>query len=258
VQLGEGTYAGPVVVPPGVTVRGLGAHRTVIVSAHGAAVTLSDSARLEHVSVSASGAPVAVAGVDATVLGCDIAGLIEVAGRHARLRACRAAGVVADGADQVTVTRCQLSGPPDATGVHLVGGSGHLIDSNELAGHRCSVHLDGTVGATVRGNVVEATWWGVRLRSTDATTVVGNAVAGTARAIDVDGGTSARVEGNSVHDGDSGCVVQAGASDVVVSGNRWERCRTGLLVWDAGVVRHHDNAAIDLHDPDHTVTIGPA
>jgi len=60
-----------------------------------------------------------------------------------------------------------------------------------------------------------------------------------------------------VADGDSGCVIQRGASETTVSGNRWERCRTGLLGWDVGPVRYHGNAIVDSADPDHAVTIGP-
>ena len=60
-----------------------------------------------------------------------------------------------------------------------------------------------------------------------------------------------------VADGDSGCIIQRGASETTVSGNRWERCRTGLLGWDVGAVRYHGNAIVDPADPDHAVTIGP-
>ena len=77
------------------------------------------------------------------------------------------------------------------------------------------------------------------------------------RAVDVDGGTLAQVTGNAVHDGDSGCLVQRGASDAEVTGNHWERCRVGLLAWDAGQVRHHDNAVVDLLEPDALSVVGP-
>lgn len=77
------------------------------------------------------------------------------------------------------------------------------------------------------------------------------------RAVDIDGGTLAQVTGNAVSDGDSGCLAQRGASDVEVSGNHWERCRVGLMAWDAGTVRHYDNAAVDLLQPDDAVLIGP-
>ena len=62
---------------------------------------------------------------------------------------------------------------------------------------------------------------------------------------------------NAVFDGDSGCVVQAGAADAHVSGNRWERCRIGLLAWNSAVAEEHDNAVIDLADPDGAKVVGP-
>ncbi len=77
------------------------------------------------------------------------------------------------------------------------------------------------------------------------------------RAIDIDGGTLTQVTGNAVSDGDSGCLAQRGASDIEVSGNHWERCRVGLMAWDAGTVRHYDNTAVDLLQPDDVVVIGP-
>ena len=77
------------------------------------------------------------------------------------------------------------------------------------------------------------------------------------RAVDVDGGSLAEISGNAVLDGDSGCVVQRGAAGTVVAGNRWERTRIGLLVWDAGHVvapRQHSRRPRRTR---YTVTIGP-
>ena len=65
------------------------------------------------------------------------------------------------------------------------------------------------------------------------------------------------VDGNAVIDGDSGCLVESGASDCVISGNHWGRCRIGLLAWDAGFVRHHDNAIVDLLEPGAASVVGP-
>ena len=92
---------------------------------------------------------------------------------------------------------------------------------------------------------------------TEAASVVGNAFAHTMRAVDIDAGALANVTGNAVRDGDSGCIVERGASGIVVSGNRWERCRIGLLGWDVTGLDHHDNERRDLHDADHAVVVGP-
>jgi alpha-L-fucosidase len=142
-------------------------------------------------------------------------------------------------------------------GVEIVGGAGHVVESCELQHHLCAIRISDAVGATVRGNTIVARWWGVHLVRTEAASVVGNAFAHTMRAVDVDAGALADVTGNAVRDGDSGCIVERGASGIVVSGNRWERCRIGLLGWDVTGLDHHDNELRDLHDPDHAVVVGP-
>jgi alpha-L-fucosidase len=77
------------------------------------------------------------------------------------------------------------------------------------------------------------------------------------RAVDVDGGSDARITGNVASDGDSGCVLQDGASNAEVSGNYWERCRIGLLAWNAGEFRERSNATTDLGEPDGRLVTGP-
>ncbi|MGB0113187.1 MAG: alpha-L-fucosidase, partial [Ilumatobacteraceae bacterium] len=53
VQLGDGTYLGPVAIPPGVTIRGLGGSRTVLDPGQ-EPVSIGANARLEHLRVSRS------------------------------------------------------------------------------------------------------------------------------------------------------------------------------------------------------------
>ena len=53
------------------------------------------------------------------------------------------------------------------------------------------------------------------------------------------------IDGNAICDGDSGCIVEWGASDCQVSGNRWERCRIGILSWEVTALHAHDNEAIE-------------
>jgi alpha-L-fucosidase len=265
VQLGAGTYTGPARVPPGVTLRGLGPDRTIVDGVNDIALELATGAHVEHLTARGGGVRrawftvpvVRVAGHGAVVLGCHVDGHVVVAANDARVRTCHAYGVVANGMDRVTVSRCRLGGMRWDAGVDILGGAGHLIESCDLHDHLCAVRLKGTVGATVRGNVVRARWWGVHLIGTESAEVTGNAFTNTMRAVDVEGGAQATVAGNAVSDGDSGCVVERGAADVSVSGNRWERCRIGLLAWDTSGLRHGGNDAVDLHEPEHTVTIGP-
>jgi alpha-L-fucosidase len=265
VQLGDGTYLGPVTVPHGVTVRGLGAGRTSIDGRGSTAVTLERGARLEHLAVGGGperiawfpAATVEIRGATATVFGCRIDGHVVVRADDVLVRATNAAGVVAEHVDRVSVSRCQLGGMRWDVGVHLVGGGGHEIDSCEIHDHLCAIRAADTTGTVVRGNNISARWWGVHLVQTEDAHVHGNFVDHTMRGVDIDGGSRAIVDGNAVCDGDSGCIVEWGASDCEVSGNRWERCRIGVLAWEATGLYQRANEAIDLHEPDAASTSGP-
>ena len=274
VQLGEGVYEGPVVVPVGVTLRGLGPTRTSIRSAGatpptivpaGPTLRLSRNARVEHVSVTGRPATSArVPGISisidedsATVLGCTIDGTVNVTGDDVLLRAISGHGVRATGAERLHVSRCQFRGNRWSVGVELAGGSGQHVESNEFDGHLCAVRLADTTGTTVRANAISARWWGVHLLRTEGAHVHGNRVGWTMRAVDIDAGREAVVDGNAVHDGDSGCVVQNGAAECAIYGNHWDRCRIGLLTWDSGTPRHEDNICSGLHDPDGALVVGP-
>ena len=265
VQLGNGTYTGPVTVPAGVIVRGLGATRTKIDGGGDTAVILERNARLEHLR--AGGGPSRVAwfpcpvvevhGPYATLLGCSIDGHVMVRADDVVIRATTASGVVTDGADRLTVSRSQFAGMRWDVGVHLIGGSGHEIDSCEIRDHLCAVRATETTGTIVRGTNISARWWGIHLEQTEGAHVYGNYIDHTMRGIDIDGGTQAVIDGNAVCDGDSGCIVEWGASDCQVSGNRWERCRIGVLSWEVTGLHSHDNEAIDLHEPDAAHATGP-
>jgi alpha-L-fucosidase len=265
VQLGDGIYLGPVTVPDGVTVRGLGAGRTSIDGQGSTAVTLARGARLEHLAVGGGperiawspAATVEVRGATATVIGCRIDGHVVVRADDVLVRATTAIGVVAEAADRLSVSRCQLGGTRWDVGVHLIGGGGHEVDSCEIHDHLCAIRADDTTGTVVRGNNMSARWWGVHLARTEDAHVHGNFVNHTMRGVDIDGGSRAIVDGNAVCDGDSGCIVEWGASDCEVSGNRWERCRIGILAWEAIGLYQRANEAIDLHEPDAASTSGP-
>jgi alpha-L-fucosidase len=265
VQLGDGTYRGPVDVPAGVVLRGLGGGRTVIDGSGGTAVTLHRNSRLEHLSVTGGperiawfpAATVTIAGPFATVLGCAVDGHIVVGAHDGLVRATTACGVVAEGVDRLTVSRCELRGMRWDVGIQLTGGGDHEIDSCELHDHLCAVRATETTGTIVRGSNISARWWGIHLERTERAHVHGNFIDHTMRAIDIDGGTQALIDGNAVCDGDSGCIVEWGASGCQVSGNRWERCRIGVLAWEATGLHQQDNRAIDLHEPEHATQFGP-
>ena len=159
-----------------------------------------------------------------------------------------AAGVVATNADRLSLSHCSFRGNRWDVGVDLRRGGGHEIESCEITDHLCAVRATTTTGTVIRGNTIRARWWGVHLDATEDAHVHANRVEATMRAVDIDGGIQATVDGNAVCDGDSGCVVQRGASRSEVSGNRWERCRIGLLDWGAVDLNHHANACVDVTD----------
>ena len=265
VQLGDGVYLGPARIPDGVTLRGLGPRRTVLDGRESTAITLGAASRVEYCGLRGGGPPIAwlprtvatIVGDHALVLGCEAEGHIGITGSDARIVSTTANGVAVDGTERAQIARSTFIGNNWGTAISITGGSGHTVESCEFDRLLCAVHLTDTIGAQVRGNRIHARWCGIQLSDTEATLVVGNAIEATMRAVDVDGGTQAQMAGNSVSDGDSGCVVQRGATDTEVSGNRWERCRIGVLVWDAGPVHHRDNAAVDLDDPDGAYISGP-
>ncbi len=265
VQLGEGTYVGPARVPDGVTLRGLGPDRTRIDGLESIAVTLGAGSRLEHCSLVGGGKRiawlprivVACDGAKANMLGCHVKGHIRVTSDDVRVTSCSASGVVVAGADRANIVRSTFRGMQWDCAVDITGGSGHIVESCTFSDLLAAIRLTSTVGATVHGNRVTARWWGVHLVDTEGTTVIGNSFERTMRAVDIDGGTLTEVTGNAASLGDSGCVLQRGASSCEISGNRWERCRIGLLAWDAGAFRHRDNSCVDPGEPDNVTTVGP-
>jgi alpha-L-fucosidase len=265
VQLGEGIYVGPARIPDGVIVRGLGPGRTVVEGGDAHAVVVGRDAHIEHCTIRGGGTrivwlpnvAVVLASPGAVVLGCDVEGHVEVVADDCRVTSCTLVGVVAKAVDRVVVSRSHFAGMNWDCAIELDHGTGHLVESCDFHDVLDAIRLTGTIGAVVRGNRVAARWWGVRAVDTEATIVAANAIAHTMRAVDIDGGTQAEITGNAVSDGDSGCVVQRGASEATIAGNHWERCRTGLLAWDAGSVRYHDNTIVDPGDADRTIVIGP-
>lgn len=274
VQLSDGVYLGPVTVPPGVTLRGLGVDRTSIQlasprvtsnQARPAPVSLGAGAHLEHLCVVgpnvrsdwSSPPVVTIPGNRAGVLGCRIEGGLHITGHDVLVRATDAQGLRAVAADRLHVSRCHFTGNRWDVGVELNGGDGHVVESNEFDAHLCSIRMADTTGSSVRGNTVSGRWWGVHADHTQHTHLHGNRFRSTMRAVDIDGGSHAVVDGNSVSDGDSGCLIENGAADCEVSGNHWERCRVGLITWGAVNLHHQHNVASGLRDSEGAHITGP-
>jgi alpha-L-fucosidase len=279
VQLGDAVYGGPATVPTGVTLRGLGPERTRVTT-HGGPVSLDSEARLEHLALALSadrhpadsdtgaadtgehrpgGAAVrlAVEGDRTTVLGCAIEGLVTVTADAVRIRATRLDRLRASDAHHLRVSHCRFAGDRWTTAVEIVGGGDGEIDSCEFTGYRRAIRIVESTGAAIAGNHIESRHCGVLLERADHAHVHGNLVISTMRAVDVDGGSQAVIDGNAVFDGDSGCVVRGGAAGCEISGNHWERCRIGVLGWNAGWVHETENHSLDLHEPEHVFLAGP-
>jgi len=270
VNLADGDYLGPAVLPDRVTLRGLGPQRTRIrrldtapgLEPGTALVTLGAGSRLEHLAVGSSDEPhlrdLSVTGADALMLDVTVYGDAEITADRATIRGCAFSVVTAQSVNKVRVSRSVLRGGQWETGVSIIGGSDHEVEGCEFIDHLCAIRLDNTENTTIRGNHFTSRWWAIHLRDTAATHVVANSITATMRAVDVDGGVDVLVDGNAVSAGDSGCIVERGATAVTVSGNHWSRCRIGLLVWDAGDVWHHSNITAGLLEPDLAVEIGPS
>jgi alpha-L-fucosidase len=263
VQLGDGAYQGPITIPDEVTVRGMGWDRTSIVGGGQTPAYLGARSRLEHVHLTDGPAhlanaptPVAViTGASASLVGCRCDGHVMVAGDDAVLQTVTAIGVVGD-AERLTTERCTLKGTRWDVGIELTGGSGHTIIQNEVIDHLCSVRLRDVNTSVISENRFEGRWWAVHLDNCDHVAVIENNIKHSMRAVDVQSGNGSIITGNWVADGDSGALVEMGATDTSVIDNHIERCRVGVLVWDAPTTRVGPNAFVDLHEEE-PVVFGP-
>ncbi|MCU1395069.1 MAG: putative glycosidase [Ilumatobacteraceae bacterium] len=249
VQLGEGGYSGPLHVPAGVTVRGMGWDRTLIELS--GAVTVSAGATLENLHVlDPTGAEVSVdcTGDGAIIAGCRIDGSVNVLADDVIVRTVNAVDVRVEG-ERVTVERSTLkSDGSHDIGISVVGGAGHRIVRNEIVDHRCAIRFVDVSASSITENRIEANWWAVHLLRCDHVEVADNQMQHTMRAVDVNGGNGSVVTGNWVADGDSGAVIQFGATDTSVMDNHVERCRIGVLVWDAPATSIGPNTFVDTHE----------
>lgn len=263
VQLNEGRYQGNVTIPDGVTLRGMGWDRTAIVGSSEMVVQLGAGSRLEHVHV--LGGPsrffnfhapaIAMYGAGAALVGSHCDGHVLVGADDAVIQSVTGIGVVG-WAERTRIERCTFKGMRWDVGIELTGGSGHVITRNEVIDHLCNVRLRDASASTISENRFEGRWWAVHLANCDHIEVIDNGTQHTMRAVDVEGGNGTIVTDNWVADGDSGAVVEFGATDTSVIDNRIERCRIGVLVWDAPTTRVGPNIFVDLHENTHVV-IGP-
>ncbi len=251
VHLGAGRYVGPAEVPPGVTVRGLGDRRTTVVSD----LTLGAGARLEHLR--AGDVTIPSGAGDVLVLGCTT-GAVAVSGDRATVRASRTGSIGVTDAVATTISRCRIApGDRRSTAIEIVGGQRHEIDTCTIAEVSTAIEIIDAEDVTIRGCTIRDVTAGVRLLGTERAHACASRIERASRSFDVVGGLSTLIDGNVVVDADSGVVVRDGAVGGVVSGNYWERCRVGALVWNAEDVKVTDNVIESLGEPDHDIRHGP-
>lgn len=255
VRLGEGRYGGPATIPAEVSVLGAGPDRTTVVGSASAPLTLARGARVADLTVAhppGSRPPrgvddlewfpepageatiVSIEGDGASMTRVTVEGAVRVLGASGVvIDGCSATGITGRHVDCLSVRGSSLSGADRPVGIDVSGGSGHRLEGNDVTGRLGAILIHAAAGVAVLRNRLRGRWWGVRLDRSEAVSVTANLVDTTMRAVDVVGGMAIEVAANVAVDGDSGCIVEAGAAEVTVVDNRWERCRIGLLVWDA-------------------------
>ena len=263
VQLTDGLYRGPVTIPDGVTLRGLGRDRTTIVGQGEIVVHLGAHSRLEHVLI--TGGPtrffnfhapvVLLGGVGSAMVGSHCEGHIVVTASDVVIQTVTAVGVIGF-AERTTIERSTFKGMRWDIGIELAGGSGHTITQNEVIDHICNIRLRDASASVISENRLEGRWWAVHLTNCNHIGVIENKVSNTMRAVNVHSGSGSTISGNWVADGDSGALIEFGATDTAVLDNHIERCRIGVLVWDAPTTRVGHNTYVDLHEEEPVVT-GP-
>jgi nitrous oxidase accessory protein NosD len=196
-----------------------------------------------------------ITGGSAALVGCHCDGHVVVTANDVAVQAVTGIGIVGFG-ERTTIERCTLKGNRWDVGIELTGGSGHSIVQNEIVDHLCNIRLRDTSASVVSENRLEGRWWAVHLANCDHVAVIENNIQHSMRAVDVQSGNGSIVTGNWVADGDSGALVEFGATDTSVIDNHIERCRIGVLVWDAPTTRVGPNTYVDLHEED-PVVIGP-
>jgi parallel beta-helix repeat protein len=228
-------------VPEGVTVRGEpgaafdGGDRPVL--------ELAAGARLVGITVT-GGAPglmmipptcVTTTGDGIEVRDCTLESLQLGGGRGHRIEGneIRGGNLWAFGCEEATIRGNRQHGLRWGVGLDLIGGSGHVVDDNDVRDDLCGIRLTGVTGARIAGNRLQTRWWGVHLRTSTGCTSTGNRVERTMRAQCVEGGSDNAIVDNVAVRCDSSVLVEQGASSTVVEGNEADDCRVDTLVWES-------------------------
>jgi parallel beta-helix repeat protein len=137
------------------------------------------------------------------------------------------------GCDDVTIRANRQHGLRWGVGLDVIGGTGHVIEENDVSDDLCGIRLTGASACRVAHNLLQTRWWGVHLRQCTECTSTGNEVRRTMRAQCVEGGSGNTVVANRAEHCDSSVLVEQGATATTVAPNAAEDCRIDTLVWES-------------------------
>ncbi len=137
------------------------------------------------------------------------------------------------GCNEITIRANRQQGLRWGVGLDLIGGSGHVIEDNDVSDDLCGIRLTGASSSRVAANRLQTRWWGVHLRGCTDCESTDNQVERTMRAQCVEGGSQNTVAGNRAHRCDSSVLVEQGAADTELRDNTADDCRIDTLVWES-------------------------
>lgn len=237
----------PLVVPPGVTLRG---EEGAVIDASRAqpgqvALILGgDGAGVEDLEIVGPPAPTpflpataVMSDGDGPVVArnCTITGGVTVdggAGHEISGNKVNGGSIWLRGASGSVVSGNRQSRARWGVGIWVTGGSGHVIEENVLEDDLAAIRLVGTTDCVVRSNHCSTRWWGIHLERATGTRVHDNGAARTMRAITLTGGAGNVIRENSAVRCDTGLLLEEGPTGTAVIGNRMEGCRVGLMLWE--------------------------
>ncbi len=191
-------------VPEGVTVRG---EPGAVLDGGGKAVLeLTGGSKLEDITVVGGAAGymvipptcVTTSGDDIQIRRCALQSLQLGGGRGHQIVGNEIDGgnLWAFGCNEITVRSNRQHGIRWGVGLDLIGGSGHVIEDNDVSDDLCGIRLTGSTDARVIGNRLRTRWWGVHLRDCSDCESRDNEVERTMRAQCVEGGARNMVADN--------------------------------------------------------------
>jgi alpha-L-fucosidase len=137
------------------------------------------------------------------------------------------------GCTEITIRSNRQHGLRWGVGLDLIGGTGHVIEDNDVGDDLCGIRLTGATDSRVSGNRLRTRWWGVHLRSSTGCESSDNQVSRTMRAQCVEGGAENTIASNTARRCDSSVLVEQGARDTVLRDNRADDCRVDTLMWES-------------------------